>query len=101
MVRGVHFFKTRKQDTLKILAKFLGTNDREALMEAWDYGDEMPAKPYPVETAVQAVINHVAEADAKFAQHKPAEFMETGPLSELDKSGFIDRLYAGTESKAK
>jgi NitT/TauT family transport system substrate-binding protein len=101
MVRGVHFFKTRREDTMKILAKFLGTNDREALMESWDYGDEMPAKPYPVETAVQAVINHLAEADPKFAQHRPAEFTETGPLSELDKSGFIDRLYAGADSKAK
>jgi NitT/TauT family transport system substrate-binding protein len=101
IVRGVHFFKTRREDTMKILAKFLGTNDREALMESWNYGDEMPAKPYPVETAVQAVINHAAEGDPKFAQHRPAEFMDTGPLSELDKSGFIDRLYAGADSKPK
>jgi NitT/TauT family transport system substrate-binding protein len=101
IIRGVHFFKTRREDTMKILAKFLGTNDREALMESWNYGDEMPAKPYPVETAVQSVINHLAEGDPQFAQHKPAEFMDTGPLSELDKSGFIDRLYAGADSKAK
>jgi NitT/TauT family transport system substrate-binding protein len=101
IVRGVHFFKTRREDTIKILAKFLGTNDREALMESWNYGDEMPAKPYPVETAVQSVINHVAEGDPKFAQHRPAEFIDTGPLSELDRSGFIDRLYAGADSKPK
>jgi hypothetical protein len=45
--------------------------------KSWNYGDEMAAKPYPVGTAVQAVINHLAEGDAKFAQHKPAEFIET------------------------
>jgi hypothetical protein len=53
----------------------------------------MPPKPYVVDTAVQAVINHLAETDPKYAQHGPAEFVEAGPLAELDKSGFIDRLY--------
>lgn len=95
MVRGIHFFKTRREETMKILAKFLGTNDREALIESWESGDEMPSKPYAVESAVQAVINHLAEGDPKYAQHKPAEFIESGPLAELDRSGFIDRLYAG------
>jgi NitT/TauT family transport system substrate-binding protein len=93
MVRGIHLFKTRQEDAMKILAKFLGTQDREALLESWHYGDEMPAKPYGVDTAVQAVINHLAETDPKYAQHRPAEFIEAGPLAELDKSGFIDRLY--------
>ncbi|HEU4339969.1 MAG TPA: ABC transporter substrate-binding protein [Candidatus Binatia bacterium] len=94
MVRGVHFFKTRREDTYRILAKFLGTKDREALEESWNYGADMPAKPYAVDSAVQAVINHLAEGDAKYAKHKPGDFIEAGPLTELDKSGFIDRLYA-------
>lgn len=95
MVRGIHFYKTRREDTLKILSKFLGTADREALEEAWNYGAEMPAKPYAVDRAVQAVIDHLTERDPTFAQHKPAEFIESGPLVELDRSGFIDRLYGG------
>jgi ABC-type nitrate/sulfonate/bicarbonate transport system substrate-binding protein len=33
IVRGVHLFKTRKEDTLRILGKFLETNNREALEE--------------------------------------------------------------------
>ena len=94
MVRGIHFYKTRREDTLKILSKFLGTKDREALDEAWNYASDMPSKPYPVESAVQAVINHLAEREAKYAKHNPAEFIESGLLSELDKSGYIDRLYA-------
>ncbi|HXG50189.1 MAG TPA: ABC transporter substrate-binding protein [candidate division Zixibacteria bacterium] len=93
MVRGIHFFKTRREDTLKILAKFLGTADREALEESWAYGAEMPSRPYPVESAVQAVIQHLAEGDPKFAGYKPADFIEPGPLAQLDRSGFIDRLY--------
>ncbi len=93
IVRGVHFFKTRREDTLRILAKFLGTKDREALEESWTYGADMPAKPYAVESAVQAVINHLAEQQPRYAQRKPSEFIDSGPLSEIDRSGFIDRLY--------
>jgi len=94
MVRGIHFFKTRKEETLRILAKFFGTNDREALEESWNYASDVPIKPYAAETAVQAVIDHLVELNPRFGQHKPAEFIDSRPLAELDKSGFIDRLYA-------
>lgn len=93
IVRGIHFFKTRREDTFHILSKFFGTIDREALEESWHYAADVPTKPYASESAVQAVINHLAERDARFAQHKPTEFIDSGPLSELDRSGFIDRLY--------
>jgi NitT/TauT family transport system substrate-binding protein len=93
MVRGIHFFKTRKEETFRILGKFFGTNDREALEESWNYASDVPTKPYTSESAVQAVINHLLELNPRFGQHKPAEFIESGPLAELDKSGFIDRLY--------
>lgn len=95
IVRGVHMFKTRKEDTIRILGKFLGTQDRAALEESWDYAAKMPAKPYAVESAVQAVLDHLAEAQPRFAQYKPADFIDSRLLIELDKTGYIDRLYAG------
>jgi NitT/TauT family transport system substrate-binding protein len=94
IVRGVHFFYSRKEESLRILAKFLATDNVEALEEAYRYARFAP-KPYATESAVQATLNHLAERDARFAQRKPAEFIEPGPLSELDRSGFIERLYAG------
>jgi NitT/TauT family transport system substrate-binding protein len=95
IVRGVHLFKSRKEDTMRILGKFLGTKDRAALEESWDYAAKMPAKPYAVESAVQAVLDHLAEAQPRFAQYKPAEFIDGGLLSAIDKSGYIDKLYGG------
>ncbi|HEY2989316.1 MAG TPA: ABC transporter substrate-binding protein [Candidatus Binatia bacterium] len=94
MIRGIHFFKTRKEETFRILAKFFGTNDRDALEESWNYASDVPTKPYASESAIQAVITHLVEINPRFGQHKPAEFIESGPLVELDRSGFIDRLYA-------
>ena len=93
IVRGVHFFYSRKEESLRILAKFLATDNAEALEEGYRYA-KFPPKPYATESAVQATLNHLAERDARFALRKPAEFIEPGPLSELDRSGFIDRLYA-------
>lgn len=95
IIRGVHLFKSRKEDTIRILAKFLGTKDREALEESWDYAAKMPAKPYAVESAVQAVLDHLAEGQPRFAQYKPAEFIDARLLTQIDKSGFIDKLYGG------
>jgi len=95
IVRGVNLFKTRKEETMRILAKFLGTKDREALEESWDYAAKMPAKPYAVESAVQAVLEHLTESQPRFAQHRPGEFIDARLLSEIDKSGYIDRLYGG------
>ena len=95
IIRGVHFFNTRKEDTVRILAEFVGTNDRDALEKSWIYAAKMPAKPYAVESAVQAVINHLAEFDKRYAQRSRAEFIDSRPLSEIDRSGYIDRLYAG------
>jgi hypothetical protein len=93
-VRGVHFFYRRKEESVRILAKFLATDNAEALEEGYRYA-KFPAKPYATESAVQATLNHLTERDPRFAQHKPAEFIESGPLSEIDRSGFIDRLYSG------
>jgi ABC-type nitrate/sulfonate/bicarbonate transport system substrate-binding protein len=95
IVRGVHLFKTRKDDTIRILSKFLGTKDPDGLNESWEYAAKMPAKPYAVESAVQAVIDHLAEGQPKYAQYKPAEFIDARTLTEIDKSGYIDRLYGG------
>jgi ABC-type nitrate/sulfonate/bicarbonate transport system substrate-binding protein len=99
IVRGVHLFKTRKEDTIRILSKFLGTKDRDALEESWDYAAKMPTKPYAVESAVQAVLDHLAEGQPRFAQYTPAAFIDASVLTEIDKSGYIDRLYAGQGNK--
>ncbi len=101
IVKGVHLFKTRKEDTVRILSKFLGTGDREALEESSEYAAKMPAKPYAVESAVQAVLDHLAEGQPKFVQYRPADFIDSRVLSEIEKSGYIDKLYGAHDSKGR
>jgi len=95
IVRGVHLFKTRRDETTRILSKFLGTKDPEGLTESWEWAAKMPAKPYAFESAVQSVLDHLAESQPKYAQYKPSEFIDPRTLTEIDKSGYIDKLYGG------
>ena len=62
---------------------------------------QVPAKPYAVESAVQAVLDHLAEGQPKFAQYRPADFIDARVLSEIDKSGYIDKLYGAQASRAR
>lgn len=95
MVRGVHLLRTRREEGIRILGKFLGTDDREALEETYNfYVPELPVKPYVVESSVQAVLNHLAKVDPRYGERKPADFIDAGPLSEVDRSGVIERLYS-------
>jgi ABC-type nitrate/sulfonate/bicarbonate transport system substrate-binding protein len=41
------------------------------------------------------LLDHLAEAQPRFAQHRPAEFIDARILTELDKGGYIDKLYGG------
>jgi hypothetical protein len=75
IVRGVHLFKTRKRRYHAHLRKFLGTKDPEGLTRVVGYAAKMPAKPYAVESAVQAVLDHLAESQPKYGQYKPAELL--------------------------
>ena len=83
IVRGVHLFKTRKDDTIRILSKFLGTKDPDGLIESWEYAAKMPVKPYAVESAVQAVLDHLAESQPKYSQYKPGEFIDAVSYTHL------------------
>jgi hypothetical protein len=100
MVRAIHLFKTRHEDTHRILSKFLGTNDPEALEESWNYGADMPAKPFAVESAVQAELTICRQASRNSPNTNRPNLSNPLPLAELDRSGYIDRPYAGRRQRA-
>ena len=48
-VEGIHFLKTQKEASLKILAKYLRTNDKELLEGSYEiYKEDFLATPYPI-----------------------------------------------------
>jgi NitT/TauT family transport system substrate-binding protein len=93
-VEGIHFLKANKEGSLKILSKYLRTNDRDLLEGSYDiYNKDFIATPYPIVSGLQLAYEQVAQRRPEIHQHKPEEFVDPSFIAELDKSGFIKKLY--------
>ncbi len=94
-VEGIHFYKTRKKESMDIIARYMRINDREAVGATYDYfaSKIVPKKPYPSIKGVKALLDLAAKERPEAAKLAPERFVNISLLKELDDSGFIDRLY--------
>ena len=95
-VAGIHYAKTNREPTLKILAKYMRTDDRDVLNASYDYfvGRIIPRVPYVSEKGLQAVIDFIRQRNPQTPNVKAADFMDNRYIKELDDSGFIKSLYS-------
>jgi NitT/TauT family transport system substrate-binding protein len=92
-VEGIYFLKGNKEVSLKILSKYLKTNDRELLDGSYEiYKNDFISVPYPIIQGLQATYEYVALQRPEVWKHKPEEFMDASLIAELEKTGFIKRL---------
>jgi NitT/TauT family transport system substrate-binding protein len=93
-VEGIAFLKQNKEFSQKVLAKYLRTNDPEYLEGAYAiFKQDFIAAPYPITKGLEAVYDIVAFRRPEIRSHSPEEFVDTSFVTELDKSGFIKKLY--------
>ena len=93
-IEAIHYLKTQKEASLKILAKYLRTNDKELLEGSYEiYKDDFIAVPYPVTQGLQTTYEYVAQRRPEIYNHKAEEFTDPSFIADLDKSGFIKKLY--------
>lgn len=93
-VEAIRFYKTHKEDTIKIMRKYSRVEDRKFLEEAWDWHAKfMPEAPYPPADGYQLVLQDMAEKNPKAAQANAKDFIDTRFVKELEDSGFIKALY--------
>ena len=93
-VEAMHFYKTQKEDTFKIMRKYSRVEDRKVLEEAWDWHAKfMPDAPYPPVDGYQLVLNDIAEKNPKAAQANVKDYIDSRFVKELEDSGFIKGLY--------
>ena len=97
-VEGIHYYKTHPKESLAVLAKYLKTNDAEALKEIYeDIGLALvPEKPYPTLKGIGVMLEELRGKDPKVQTARPEQFVDLTFVKELDSSGFIDRLYKTT-----
>jgi ABC-type nitrate/sulfonate/bicarbonate transport system substrate-binding protein len=93
-VEGIHFLKTQKEASQKILAKYLKNNDKELLDGSYEiYRDDFIATPYPITQGMETTYEYVAQRRPEIYNHKPEEFTDPSFIAELERSGFIKKLY--------
>jgi NitT/TauT family transport system substrate-binding protein len=93
-VEGIAFLKQNKEFSQKVLAKYLRTNDPEYLEGAYTiFKQDFIATPYPITKGLEAIYDIVAFRRPEIRSHSPEEFVDTSFVAELDKSGFIKKLY--------
>ncbi len=92
-VEAIHYFKTRKEETIQILRKYSRVEDRNVLehTQSW-FSQNMPEYPYPPVDGYQVVLQEMASSNPKAAALNAKELVEARFVKELEDSGFIASL---------
>ena len=93
-VEAIAYFKTHKDFSMKVLGKYLRTNDQELLEGSYEiFRQDFISVPYPIMNGLEVTYDYVAQTRPEIRSRKPEEFMDPSLMAELDKSGFIKKLY--------
>ena len=93
-VEGIAFHKQNKEFALKVLTKYVRTADPEFLEGSYNiFKQDFIAAPYPITKGLEPTYDYVAQTRPDIRNHKPEEFVDASFITELDKSGFIKKLY--------
>ena len=88
IIEGVHFFKTRKAETKKVLQKYMRIQNQEELEEAYAVlSARLINKPLPTVQSVKTILEWSRHPKAKSVD--PAQFIAPQFVEKLDKEGFI------------
>jgi NitT/TauT family transport system substrate-binding protein len=98
-VEGNHFAKTQRTFSVQVFGKYLRNDDREYLNGIYDLYvlRYIPKIPYPSHEAIKTVLDQMADKDARARAAQPEQFIDSRFFQELEKEGFIQRLW---QSKA-
>jgi ABC-type nitrate/sulfonate/bicarbonate transport system substrate-binding protein len=89
-IEAIHYFKTNKAGTVRILQKHMrGLSEQQ--VGAWvdDVKDNLEAAPYPDDAGLRSELEQVNAPKTQ----SPSHFVDRSVLDEIKKSGFIERLY--------
>jgi ABC-type nitrate/sulfonate/bicarbonate transport system substrate-binding protein len=93
LTEGVQFFQTRKEESKKILAKYSRQNDPAYLEAAWDINAKLFDRvPYVGREGMDIQVKE-AVARKPGATLKVDDIVDDSIVAELEKEGFIDKLY--------
>jgi NitT/TauT family transport system substrate-binding protein len=94
IIESIHLIKTNPELSKRAIRKYLRFKDDRDTDEAYQImRDVLPRKPYPTVEGVKAVLDELSPKLPAAKTAQPRDFMDIRFIEELDRSGFIDRLY--------
>ena len=99
LIDGIHFFKTNKPDTLKVVKQHCSELLKMRNDEEWDcfYDSQiasLESAPYPSIEAIQNVFALAVKRDPEIKEYNPLALWDLHYVKEIDDSGYIRTLYA-------
>jgi NitT/TauT family transport system substrate-binding protein len=93
-IEGIARFKQEPDLGKKVIKKMLRLDDDSLAQESWElFAKHRIAAPYPNIKGMKTSYEYVAATRPDVYKHKPEEFIDSSFVEELDKSGFIKKLY--------
>lgn len=88
-IEGMHYVKTNREGSLKVLRKHLQITDAEAVEGTYKFfADRLARSP---RTELEGIKNILISIDA--GQKNPADFIDMSLIDEIEKEGFVQKLY--------
>lgn len=101
LIEGLAFSLSpaEKPETLRIVRKYLKVDAQSAEEGYKDMLIGFDRKPYPSSKGVMNIVRLMQTRNPKVAKIKPEDVIDDEILKKLDKSGFIDEMYAKYSGK--
>jgi NitT/TauT family transport system substrate-binding protein len=94
IIEATHYFKNNRDESVRILSKYLKIDDKEALAQIYDlYKNILQPITYPTTEGMQLLLGWMAQTDTRAKGAKAEQFIDATPLREIEKSGFVSALY--------
>jgi ABC-type nitrate/sulfonate/bicarbonate transport system substrate-binding protein len=92
-IEGAALAKKDKAFAARVMGKYLGTNDREILDDAYErVTSHLVVPPHPTVEGVAVLLKTLEKTQPKARNAKPEDFIEGRIVRELEESGFIAKL---------
>ena len=93
-LEGIALFKKDRELAKKVIKKTLRLTDDELVNESYEiFAKTRLPVPYPNVKGMRTSFEYVALTRPDVWNHKPEEFVDASFVEELEKSGFIKKLY--------
>ena len=100
-VTGAQIFKTNKAVGIRVLGKYTRVKEQDILEDAYlQFREYLESIPYVSRKGMESILAELAEKDPAAKQAKPEDFLEMRFVAELEKGGFLKKLW-GTKHRTR